>query len=61
MKATAIALALVIGLILLIFGPWVTFWTIQTLTAPGADFGFKEWLAAIFFGLMLAGAGSARK
>lgn len=53
--------AIIAGLAVFVFGLWATFASFQTLTAVNATFGWQEALAAFWFTLLLAGAGSLDK
>jgi len=55
------AVAIVLAVALMLAGLWATFASFQILTADNAVFGWKEALAALWFSMMLAGAGSWHK
>jgi len=53
-------LAIVIVGLLIMFGPWLLFWSIGVLFDYHIEFTFRTWLAAIVLMSLVGGAGSSK-
>lgn len=54
LKRTGIALGVVLIVLLLIGGPLMTIWSLNTLFGLAIPFTWQTWLATIWFGLFIA-------
>lgn len=50
----ALAFIIVAALLLIVFGPFVLIWSINTLFKSGIEYSFWTWLASLYIGLIIA-------
>jgi hypothetical protein len=55
-----IALVVVLVLVVVVFGPLLSIWSLNTLFALGIQYGFKQWLAMVIINLALVGRSAGK-
>jgi hypothetical protein len=62
MKSTVVILAVVALILVVIFGPWITIWAMNTLfPALAIPYTLETWAATILLGMALRGNVSVKK
>jgi hypothetical protein len=59
MNESAIIAVLIIVLLLLVFGPILTIWSLNTLFGLAIPYTFKTWFAALFLAGVVSGSAKA--